>query len=192
MKPFKSLWVIAVVGFATAALFAQAPDSSQVKNQERLRIKSQEKVQTGTPVQTQQRTQEKMKNQTGAQNQAQNQVGAANQNQVQHGLRFVDENGDGFNDNAPDADGDGIPNGQDPDYQGAKARKGNPQKGFVDEDGDGINDNMMNQVRDKMQKQGRSQQRKGTRAGKVTDPGQGNQNTSQNGSRNGQMQRKGQ
>ena len=29
---------------------------------------------------------------------------------------FVDLNGDGFNDNAPDADGDGIPNGLDPDY----------------------------------------------------------------------------
>ncbi len=29
---------------------------------------------------------------------------------------FVDENGDGFNDLAPDADGDGIPNGMDPDY----------------------------------------------------------------------------
>lgn len=30
--------------------------------------------------------------------------------------RFIDENGDGFNDLAPDADGDGIPNGLDPDY----------------------------------------------------------------------------
>ena len=29
---------------------------------------------------------------------------------------FVDNDGDGFNDLAPDADGDGIPNGQDPDY----------------------------------------------------------------------------
>lgn len=29
---------------------------------------------------------------------------------------FIDENGDGFNDLAPDADGDGIPNGLDPDY----------------------------------------------------------------------------
>ena len=29
---------------------------------------------------------------------------------------FVDENGDGFNDLAPDADGDGIPNGMDPDF----------------------------------------------------------------------------
>jgi len=30
--------------------------------------------------------------------------------------RFVDADGDGFNDLAPDADGDGIPNGLDPDY----------------------------------------------------------------------------
>ncbi len=30
--------------------------------------------------------------------------------------RFLDEDGDGFNDLAPDADGDGIPNGLDPDY----------------------------------------------------------------------------
>lgn len=29
---------------------------------------------------------------------------------------FVDRNGDGFNDNAPDHDGDGIPNGHDPDW----------------------------------------------------------------------------
>ncbi len=82
---------------------------------------------------------------------------------VQHGVNFVDENGDGYNDNAPDADGDGIPNGQDPDYvkpadgSGAKQGKGQAQgkvqaqnkgqgartgaKGFIDENGDGINDN---------------------------------------------------
>lgn len=29
---------------------------------------------------------------------------------------FIDEDGDGYNDLAPDADGDGIPNGQDEDY----------------------------------------------------------------------------
>jgi len=57
------------------------------------------------------------------------------------GKGFVDENNDGINDNAPDADGDGVPNGQDPDYAGAKARKGDNAKGFVDADGDGINDN---------------------------------------------------
>jgi hypothetical protein len=69
---------------------------------------------------------------------------------------FVDENGDGINDNAPDADGDGIPNGQDPDYvkpadgsgagvgQGSARGKGRGAKfhGFVDENGDGINDNL--------------------------------------------------
>lgn len=31
-------------------------------------------------------------------------------------VRFVDENGDGICDSARDADGDGIPNGQDPDW----------------------------------------------------------------------------
>lgn len=60
-----------------------------------------------------------------------------------HGLGFVDANGDGYNDNAPDHDGDGIPNGQDADYDGAKSRKGNSGKGFVDADGDGINDNAL-------------------------------------------------
>jgi len=33
-----------------------------------------------------------------------------------NGTNFIDLNGDGFNDNAPDHDGDGIPNGLDPDY----------------------------------------------------------------------------
>ena len=57
-----------------------------------------------------------------------------------HGTGFVDANGDGYNDNAPDHDGDGIPNGQDPDYEGTFLGNG---RGFVDEDGDGINDNAM-------------------------------------------------
>ncbi len=52
-----------------------------------------------------------------------------------HGKGFVDLDGDGYNDNAPDHDGDGIPNGLDPDYRKGKMR------GFVDLDGDGINDN---------------------------------------------------
>jgi len=68
-----------------------------------------------------------------------NQVKTANgvQSQSVKGQGFVDEDGDGYNDNAPNTDGDGIPNGQDEDYEGAKARKGNA-KGFVDADGDGI------------------------------------------------------
>lgn len=39
--------------------------------------------------------------------------GAGNGNGV---CQFIDEDGDGFNDLAPDHDGDGIPNGLDPDY----------------------------------------------------------------------------
>ena len=34
-----------------------------------------------------------------------------------NGKNFVDRNGDGINDSAPDHDGDGIPNGQDPDWE---------------------------------------------------------------------------
>lgn len=55
-----------------------------------------------------------------------------------HGSHFVDANGDGYNDNAPDVDGDGIPNGQDPDY--VRSGRGHG-RGFVDADGDGFNDN---------------------------------------------------
>lgn len=56
---------------------------------------------------------------------------------AQHGKNFIDNNGDGYNDNAPDHDGDGIPNGLDPDYTGPKLQKNK----FVDLNGDGINDN---------------------------------------------------
>ena len=66
-----------------------------------------------------------------------NQYRKGNTNQV----GFIDDNEDGYNDNAADHDGDGIPNGMDTDYTGAKNRKGNSSKGFVDGNGDGINDN---------------------------------------------------
>ena len=62
-----------------------------------------------------------------------------NKSVMQHGGRgFVDKDGDGYNDNAPDHDGDGIPNGLDPDYQGQGKKKK-----FVDLDGDGIDDRIM-------------------------------------------------
>lgn len=56
---------------------------------------------------------------------------------------FIDENGDGFNDLAPDADGDGIPNAYDEDYvpAGGGNGPGNGTGEFVDENGDGYNDN---------------------------------------------------
>ena len=58
---------------------------------------------------------------------------------IAHGIHFVDLDGDGINDNAPDHDGDDVPNGLDPDYQGALMNRG--ARGFVDLDGDGISDN---------------------------------------------------
>ena len=71
-------------------------------------------------------------------------AGNARMNGFPKGVRgFVDANGDGYNDNAPDHDGDGIPNGRDEDYTRAKMRAGNPTKGFVDANGDGINDNAL-------------------------------------------------
>ena len=60
---------------------------------------------------------------------------------VDHKQHFIDEDGDGYNDNAPDHDGDGIPNGLDPDWQKLNEEKRNRQR-FVDLDGDGINDNI--------------------------------------------------
>lgn len=47
-------------------------------------------------------------------------AGAQTDEQPGNGYRvggFLDEDGDGFNDLAPDADGDGIPNGLDPDFE---------------------------------------------------------------------------
>lgn len=71
--------------------------------------------------------QDTTKEPTKAQAQAKAQLkakGEVQQNKVQtkaefrHRINrpFVDENGDGINDLAKDADGDGIPNGQDPDW----------------------------------------------------------------------------
>lgn len=58
-----------------------------------------------------------------------------------HEQHFIDLDGDGYNDNAPDHDGDGIPNGLDPDWAKLREEKERRQR-FVDLDGDGINDNL--------------------------------------------------
>ena len=51
----------------------------------------------------------------------------------EHGVcQFIDEDGDGFNDLAPDDDGDGIPNGLDPDYVRPEEGTGNQYRwGFL-------------------------------------------------------------
>ena len=73
-----------------------------------------------------------------AQDSTKTQNGQQGQNPV-----FVDENGDGYNDNAPDHDGDGIPNGLDPDWIKLKKEQKKKESGrFVDLDGDGIDDNL--------------------------------------------------
>ena len=79
-----------------------------------------------------------------------------NQSEKKPNQKFVDVDGDGFNDNAPDHDGDGIPNGLDPDWQ-------KEQENFVDLDGDGINDN-------KLQEQSRERQRSFGPASSTKDP----------------------
>lgn len=96
-----------------------------------------------------------------------------------HGQHFIDRDGDGYNDNAPDHDGDGIPNGLDPDWQKLRAEKTKKKKHrFVDLDGDGINDNLeemkqyesgkkqmiQNQNQNKNQKQGSSMETQSTKS----------------------------
>jgi hypothetical protein len=87
MKKVLSLAVgILLVGLAFAV--------AQEKTQEQVQAKAQVKAQLK------------------AQNKAQTKAAFRYRNEI----RFVDENGDGINDLARDADGDGIPNGQDPDW----------------------------------------------------------------------------
>ena len=64
----------------------------------------------------------------------------AQQKQHKRAKIFIDANGDGYNDNAPDHDGDGIPNGLDPDY----SKKQNRKMHYIDANGDGINDLLQN------------------------------------------------
>jgi len=112
MKYLTHLLSAVAILFSVNSLTAQDSSVVQAKNKEQNRYMNQTK--TAVQVQT----------------------------KAKYGSKgFIDENGDGFNDNAMDHDGDGIPNGQDADYDGAKARKGKGARGFVDEDGDGINDN---------------------------------------------------
>ncbi len=70
---------------------------------------------------------------------------------------FIDADGDGYNDNAPDHDGDGIPNGLDPDWRKGQGRKMN----YIDADGDGINDLIQNSDNTEFQNGNMNQNRSG-------------------------------
>lgn len=66
--------------------------------------------------------------------------------------QFVDLDGDGYNDNAPDHDGDGIPNRLDPDW---KRRNRMGQTQFIDLNGDGINDKLQQDQRNGLEQMDR-------------------------------------
>jgi hypothetical protein len=92
MKKLLALMVgFLVLGFA----FATAQDQTATGSQEKAQIKAGLKAAGETQ-----------------QNKAQMKSEFRHRNRI----AFVDENGDGINDRAKDADGDGIPNGQDPDW----------------------------------------------------------------------------
>lgn len=85
--------VVLTVVFSVSNLFSQ---DNQIKNQNQVKSKVKNEIKTQTQTQSQFK---------------------------EHGNKFVDANGDGYNDNAPDADGDGIPNGRDEDYSGSNSVK---------------------------------------------------------------------
>ncbi|MFH0734475.1 MAG: hypothetical protein V1773_09380 [bacterium] len=62
------------------------------------------------------------------------------------GNKFVDINGDGINDYAPDHDGDGIPNGLDPDYK-RKIKADNRPKFYDNKDSTLIKKKLFNKKR---------------------------------------------
>ena len=91
MKKMVALTVgFLVLGFA----FAAAQEQTQTQTQEKAQVQAQLKAQT----------------------KAQAKVRTKSEFRLRNGTAFVDENGDGINDLARDADGDGIPNCQDPDW----------------------------------------------------------------------------
>ena len=69
---------------------------------------------------------------------AQDRTGTKNQYRKgnTHKVGFVDADGDGYNDNAADHDGDGIPNGQDDDFVRPQDGSGS-KKGSGNSDGKG-------------------------------------------------------
>ena len=72
-----------------------------------------------------------------------NAITFAGEIQINHAEDFIDEQdfGDCYNDNAPDHDNDGIPNGRDTDFTRGKAKGRRWRNNFVDKNGDGYNDN---------------------------------------------------
>lgn len=92
MKKMLALMVgFLVLGFAFAAAQDTTKEQSKAQEQVKAQLKAKGEVQ-------------------------QNKVQTKSEFRHRVNRQFIDENGDGINDLAKDADGDGIPNGQDPDW----------------------------------------------------------------------------
>lgn len=116
----KILFLFLTLVFVAGITLAQ---NDPVKNKEENKLQYQQEEQKKNEIKNQVQTKSEGENQIRNQIQTQNQEQSKNQNQNQernqnqvHGPGFVDLDGDGINDYAVDSDGDGIPNGQDPDY----------------------------------------------------------------------------
>jgi len=116
----KILFLFLTLVFVSGITLAQ---NDPVKNKEENKLQYQQEEQKKNEIKNRVQTKSEGENQIKNQIQTQNQEQSNNQNQNQernqnqiHGRGFVDLDADGINDNAIDSDGDGIPNGQDPDY----------------------------------------------------------------------------
>lgn len=123
------LILLAFVGDST--LFAQDSTRTQSKQKFKHQIKHQKgeqvKVKKGKDIVKEE--EEETKNDLiedqavkTRKNEDQNSQGAKTRTENKQ-AGFKDDDGDGVNDNALDEDGDGIPNGQDPDYTKSKDGK---------------------------------------------------------------------
>ncbi len=169
------------IGFLMVGmLFAAAQDQTATESREKAQIKTGLKAKGETQ---------------------QNKVQAKPEFRHRDRIAFIDEDGDGINDRAMDHDGDGIPNGQDPDWvkpgdgSGRKAqnKKGGSETGAAegyayqlarDDDGDGVpngqdpdwvkpEDGSGYQGRHKNGQPDESEMTQGNKAGKVTKAGLG-------------------
>jgi hypothetical protein len=148
--------ILGLVLLTMPATQAQTQAKAQNQDQDQAQIKAQVKAQTHTEAQ--------VKAETKAQNQDQAQIKAQVKAQVQvcdgSGKNFVDLDGDGFNDNAPDHDADGIPNGLDPEYiKGAQDGTGYQNGSLGENKGEGM---AQNKTMTKSQKFSRIQTQSGS------------------------------
>jgi hypothetical protein len=132
----KKMLAITVGILMIGLVFAAAQDQTSTKSQEKAQIKTGLKAEGATQ---------------------QNKVQAKPEFRHRNRIAFIDEDGDGINDRAKDHDGDGVPNGQDPDWvkpgdgtgtkaqnkKGASGAAAGTAAGYAyqlvrDDDGDGV------------------------------------------------------